>query len=310
MRQSPMLNYPAAEFEARMADAARKVREAGLDCIMGTSKMVVCHLTGLRSVVWKSKVSTPGLLFLCADGRYGLVCSYGGIEAAMYSTCLEREDFYNARAVSLGLEGLQPGVTTEMELYKAIARQGYLNGSEHFTYMSLVSGPERALCVDCPASAAVIPDAPGTVIRVEGGAMRAELNAPFTVNIVVGGVQPEQKPAWQLARGMIESAMAAVKPGARACDIAEAMNARAAAQGRSGWVDRPGFAGSGMGWGRIDGPLLVRSNTFTLRAGMTLSLQASVRHSSVGLLILRQNVVVTEGGCAYLRGKTYDPLVI
>ena len=195
MRQSPMLNYPAAEFEARMADAARKVREAGLDCIMGTSKMVVCHLTGLRSVVWKSKVSTPGLLFLCADGRYGLVCSYGGIEAAMYSTCLEREDFYNARAVSLGLEGLQPGVTTEMELYKAIARQGYLNGSEHFTYMSLVSGPERALCVDCPASAAVIPDAPGTVIRVEGGAMRAELNATFTANIVVGGVQPEQKPA-------------------------------------------------------------------------------------------------------------------
>lgn len=95
MRQSPMLNYPAAEFEARMADAARKVREAGLDCIMGTSKMVVCHLTGLRSVVWKSKVSTPGLLFLCADGRYGLVCSYGGIEAAMYSTCLEREDFYS-----------------------------------------------------------------------------------------------------------------------------------------------------------------------------------------------------------------------
>lgn len=399
MRQSPMLNYPAAEFEARMADAARKVREAGLDCIMGTSKMVVCHLTGLRSVVWKSKVSTPGLLFLCADGRYGLVCSYGGIEAAMYSICLEREDFYsydysgrrgvadnffgalcytlrhfgidtgrlgcefgpgihphmdiamldalraefpemecvnaadlvwniladkseaqladlreaegiNARAVSLGLEGLQPGVTTEMELYKAIARQGYLNGSEHFTYMSLVSGPERALCVDCPASAAVIPDAPGTVIRVEGGAMRAELNAPFTAKIVVGGVQPEQKPAWQLAQGMIESAMAAVKPGARACDIAEAMDARAAAQGRSGWVDRPGFAGSGMGWGRIDGPLLVRSNTFTLRAGMTLSLQASVRHSSVGLLILRQNVVVTEGGCAYLRGKTYDPLVI
>ena len=109
---------------------------------------------------------------------------------------------------------------------------------------------------------------------------------------------------------MIESAMAAVKPGARACDIAEAMDARAAAQGRSGWADRPGFAGSGMGWGRIDGPLLVRSNTFTLRAGMTLSLRASVRHSSVGLLILRQNVVVTEGGCAYLRGKTYDPLVI
>ena len=399
MRQSPMLNYSVSEYEARMSSAAEKIRQAGIDCIMGSTKAVVCHLTGLRSVIWPSKAGTPGLLFLSAGGQYGLINSYTGVDVALYSTCLERKDVYsydysgrtgvaknqlgamcyalrhfgctkgklgcelssglhlhmslslfeslrqefpeleivdaseliwdiladkseaqiadlraadaiNRMAVAKGLETFKPGVTTELELYKAIARQGYLNGSEHFTYMSLVSGPERALCVDCPASAAVIPDVPGTVIRVEGGAMRAELNAPFTANIVVGGVQPEQKPAWQLARGMIESAMAAVKPGARACDIAEAMDARAAAQGRSGWVDRPGFAGSGMGWGRIDGPLLVRSNTFTLRAGMTLSLQASVRHSSVGLLILRQNVVVTEGGCAYLRGKTYDPLVI
>lgn len=164
---------------------------------------------------------------------------------------------------------------------------------------------ERVIIVKHALKNALIPIIVAATLNVAGS-----ITAAAALSFIDLGVQPEQKPAWQLARGMIESAMAAVKPGARACDIAEAMDARAAAQGRSGWVDRPGFAGSGMGWGRIDGPLLVRSNTFTLRAGMTLSLQASVRHSSVGLLILRQNVVVTEGGCAYLRGKTYDPLVI
>lgn len=51
MRQSPMLNYPVSEYEARMSRAAEKVKQAGLSCIMGTSKAAVCHLTGLRSVV-------------------------------------------------------------------------------------------------------------------------------------------------------------------------------------------------------------------------------------------------------------------
>ena len=65
------------------------------------------------------------------------------------------------RAVAKGIEGLKPGVTTELELYKSIARQGYLCGSEHFTFMSLVSGPERALCADCPPSDEVISAEPG-----------------------------------------------------------------------------------------------------------------------------------------------------
>ena len=140
--------------------------------------------------------------------------------------------------------------------------------------------------------------------------LRRELNAPFTANIVVGGVQPEQQPAWELASGMIERAMSAVRPGACAGDAAEAMDAFAAAQGKAGWVVQPGYAGSGIGWGRIDGPLLRAGSKFVLRPGMTLTLTASVRHASVGVLTLRQNVVVTDGSCCFLNGKTVEPLVV
>ena len=395
-----MLDYPVSEFKARMDDAARRIKAAGLDCLMGTSKYIVCHLTGLRSVVWKSKLSTPGLLFLGSDGRYGVVNSFTGLEAALYSSCLERSEFFNfdysgrmgiasnlfdamcytirhfgyekgrigcelstgihlhmdiglfdalkrefpeaefvdstaivadilagkspmqldymrraeeinRKAVCAGAAAIKPGAMTEMELYKEIAKAGYLAGSEHFTYMSVLAGAGRALCAGCPASdAVVIPDAPGTTIRVEGGAVRRELNAPFTANIVVGGVQPEQQPAWELASGMIERAMSAVRPGACAGDAAEAMDAFAAAQGKAGWVVQPGYAGSGIGWGRIDGPLLRAGSKFVLRPGMTLTLTASVRHASVGVLTLRQNVVVTDGGCCFLNGKTVEPLVV
>ena len=94
MRQSPMLEYSLSEFEGRMAKAAEKVKAAGLKCIMGTSKAMVCYLTGLRSVAWKSKLSTPGLIFLGADGNYGVVGSFSAVDTAMYTTCLDKEDFY------------------------------------------------------------------------------------------------------------------------------------------------------------------------------------------------------------------------
>lgn len=223
---------------------------------------------------------------------------------------LRQAETINSQAVAKGIEGLKPGVTTELELYKSIARQGYLCGSEHFTFMSLVSGPERALCADCPPSDEVISAEPGTIIRVEGGAIRNELNAPFAANIVVGGVQPGQEPAWELAQDMISAAMAAVKPGAPASSVAAAMDACAEVQGKADWSVQPGYAGSGIGWGRIDGPLLSKNSKSVLRAGMALTLQASVRHSSLGMLILRQNVVVTEGGCAFLNGKTTEPLIV
>ena len=399
MRQSPMLDYPVSEFEERMANAARKVKEAGLDCLMGSSKAIVVHLTGIRSVVWKSKLSTPGLLFLGADGRYGVVNSFTGLDAAMYSSCIDEKDFYNFdysgrrgiatnlfdamcytlrhfgydkgkigcemgngihlhmdigmfdnlraafpglefvdatslvsdiladksenqlsymkeaeginhKAVVAGVEQLKPGITTEMELYKEIAKAGYLAGSDHFTYMSLVSGIERSLCVNCHASELVVSDVPGTIVRVEGGAMRHELNVPFTANIVVGGIQPEQVQAWALARSMIESAMSEVKAGACAGDVAAAMDKCAADAGTPGWVDQPGYAGSGFGWGRIDAPLLRIGSNYILRSGMTLSLVASVRHPSVGLLILRQNVIVTKNGCELLNGSTLEPLTV
>ena len=400
MRQSPMLCYPVAEFETRMANAAQKIKDAGLTCIMGSTKAVVCYLTGLSSVVWCSKAGTPGLMYLGADGHYGVMNSYTSVDAALYSTCMEPEDFFNydysgrngiatnlfdamcytlrhfgydkgkigcelgagfhlhmplslyeslkkefpelefvdaseliwdilsekseaqiadcreaeainLRAVAAGMEYVKPGAMTEMELYKEIAKAGYLAGSEHFTYMSLVSGAERSLCVGCPPSETELISAePGTVIRVEGAAKRHELNVPFAANLVVGGVQAAQASAWELAQGMIDAALSAVRAGASAGSVAEAMDAFAAASGRSDWVVQPGFAGSGFGWGRVDGPLLRAGSEYVLRPGMTLSLTASVRSEAVGMLILRQNVVVTAEGCEFLGGKTTEPLIV
>ena len=400
MRQSPMLEYPVAEFEQRKTAAAARMKELGLDYIMGSSKAVVCHLTGLRSVAWKSKLSTPGLVLMNSEGTWGVVGSFSALDTALYTTCLDKEDFYffeasgrfgvglnyleaicytlrhlgftkgrigcelssgihlhmdlgmfhalrqefpelefvdasyalwdilaeksslqiknlraaeaiNQAALREGEKVLVPGEITEMCLYKAIARAGYLAGSEHFTYMSVLAGPERALCADCPPSEhVVIPSTPGTVVRVEGGGVRRELNAPFTANYVVGGIQPEQQEAWNLAENMLESAVNAVKAGAPAGSVAEAADRCAAAAGKDSWNASRGFAGSGIGWGREDGPLLQAGNPYVLRENMVLTVAVAVRHPSVGELILRQNVVVNASGADCLAGSTGKPIIV
>ncbi len=400
MRESPMMEYSLEEFKERSAKAAEMMSNAGVDYIMGSSRAIVVHLTGLRSVAWKSKLSTPGLVFMDTKQKWGVVGSFSAVDTAMYTTCVDEEDFYffdssgrkgiaknyldalsytlkklgftkgkigcelsngfhlhmdlslyealksrfpdlefvdasdliwdilsvksshqienlriaeryNEQAVSSGIKTIVPGVTTEMDLYLATAKAGYMSGSEHFTYMSVLAGKERSICADCPPSETeIIPNIPGTIIRIEGGGVRRELNAPFTANIVVGKLSPEQETVWNFAKGMLAAGMAAVHNGVPAEAVPKAMDEYAKAEGRTAINSRPGYAGTGMGWNREDSPILCSGNETLLKAGMALSVVASIHDDSIGELILRQNVLVTETGCELLLHKTDEPISI
>ena len=400
MRESPMMEYSLEEFKERSAKAAEMMANAGVDFIMGSSRAIVVHLTGLRSVAWKSKLSTPGLVFMDTEQNWGVVGSFSAVDTAMYTTCVDEKDFYffdssgrkgiaknyldalsytleklgftkgkigcelssgfhlhmdlslfealksrfpdlefvdasdliwdilsvksphqienlriaegyNEQAVATGIKTIIPGTTTEMELYLATAKAGYMSGSEHFTYMSVLAGIDRSICADCPPSETeVIPNIPGTIIRIEGGGVRRELSAPFTANIVIGQLSPDQQRVWSFAKGMLAAGMSAVYGGAPAEAVPKAMDEYAKAEGKEMMNSRPGYAGTGIGWNREDSPILCSGNVKALKAGMVLSIIASVHDKCTGELILRQNVLVTETGCEPLLHKTDEPISI
>ena len=400
MRESPMMEYSLQEFQERAAKAADMMAAAGVDYIMGTSRAIVCHLTGLRSVAWKSKLSTPGLVFMDTKQKWGVVGSFSAVDTAMYTTCLEEDDFYffdssgrkgiaknyldalsytleklgftkgkigcelssgfhlhmdlslfealksrfpglefvdasdliwdilsvkspqqienlriaesyNEKAVADGIKTIVPGTTTEMDLYLATAKAGYMSGSEHFTYMSVLSGKERSVCADCPPSETeIISDNPGTIIRIEGGGVRRELNAPFTSNVVVGKLSFAQKSVWSFAQSMLAAGLSAVCDGATAGSVPDAMADYAKEAGKVSINSRPGYAGTGIGWNREDSPILCSGNKKVLRAGMVLSVVANVHDESTGELSLRQNVIVTENGYELFLHKTDEPISI
>lgn len=400
MRQSPMLEYSVAEFECRKAVFTERMQNDGLDYIMATTKTMVCFLTGLRSVAFRSKLHSPALVFMNKEGKWGIVGSPNGVGTAYYTTCLDEGDFYfydstgrsgvgktYLEALSYTLQHLGmtkgrigcemsagfhlhmdlslfktlrekfpelefvdasdafrdiladkselelknmriaegyhettsresaklliPGKMTEKEFAIKFIREGYIAGNELFINLSLVSGPERALCIDCPPSEkVVISDKPGTVVRAEGYTIRRELNTPFIANYIVGGIQPEQQEAWDLANAMLKCGLNAVKAGAAAGSIPDAIAKCAADAGKTDWNGSKGFAGSVIGWSREDGPLLKSGNDFKLRENMVMTVFVAVLHPSVGEIMLRQNIIVTADGYKYLGDDTSRPFFI
>lgn len=91
MRNAPMLEFPVSEFEHRISRLTAAMKQAGLDGILLTSKENTRYFCGLQSIIWSSKVSTPGILMLNADGAYRVVGSASASETARYTGCVEDE---------------------------------------------------------------------------------------------------------------------------------------------------------------------------------------------------------------------------
>lgn len=124
MRTSPMLEFPLSEYEKRISDLTVNLQQAGLDGIMITGMENVRYYTGLQSVIWPSKLSTPGLALVSAAGDLYLVGSASAQDTARYSACVEDE-----HVIHFSRNG-EPGVarTYPEAIMNTMRRMGLQNG--------------------------------------------------------------------------------------------------------------------------------------------------------------------------------------
>ena len=64
MIQSPLLPFPVKEYEDRLAKIVAGMDKTGVDAIILTSDENTYYFSGFNSIVWDSKVSTPGTLVI------------------------------------------------------------------------------------------------------------------------------------------------------------------------------------------------------------------------------------------------------
>lgn len=89
MKNAPMLDFPVEEYEQRHRRLQAQLAQQGLAGAVFTSRYNVRYWCGFQSVVWVSKISTPGILIVSADGRKRLIGSHSAYESMRYTTCLE-----------------------------------------------------------------------------------------------------------------------------------------------------------------------------------------------------------------------------
>ncbi|MGE3936394.1 MAG: M24 family metallopeptidase [Rhodospirillaceae bacterium] len=120
--------------------------------------------------------------------------------------------------------------------------------------------------------------------------------------LVIGPPTEAQRHAFALFRAAMEAGIAAVKPGARACDVAKAENDvfRRAGLGNYVTSEYTRVRGHGMGLFVDTKPHILEDVETPLVPGMTLIVHPNTYHPEVGYLVLGDAVAVTETGCEVL----------
>lgn len=84
-----MLSFPVSEYEMRLKKITEQMELKAIDAIILTSDENTFYFSGFDSIVWDSKVSTPGVVIITKDGSMALATTKGGAETARVTSCIE-----------------------------------------------------------------------------------------------------------------------------------------------------------------------------------------------------------------------------
>lgn len=91
MKPHFMLEYPQSEYDTRLDKLLKKMEANHLDAMILTSKENNRYFIGFQSIVWDSKVSTPGVIILSADGKLTFVGAHNARYTMLATACVPEE---------------------------------------------------------------------------------------------------------------------------------------------------------------------------------------------------------------------------
>ena len=89
MRTAPMMDFPLEEYEDRIAKLRLQMKELDVDGVMITGEENTRYFCGLQSIVWGSRISTPGVLLVNKDGEMALIGSKSAMRVKAETSCVD-----------------------------------------------------------------------------------------------------------------------------------------------------------------------------------------------------------------------------
>ena len=99
MKKGLILELPLSEYQQRLNKLINQMRKHDLEAIIFTSDENTFYFSGFRSIVWDSKVSTPGVLVITKDGDMVISTSKSGRETAKATSCVEDIRYYGQDSI-------------------------------------------------------------------------------------------------------------------------------------------------------------------------------------------------------------------
>ncbi len=237
------------------------------------------------------KAALPDAEFTPLDGSFELIRAVKTPdEVAHIRAALALCDLAQAETIRL----LQQGVS-EVELWTQVKGR-----------LEIAAGARLPVLADFVAGqrTADIGGLPGSYVLAEGDAVIADivprLNGYWGDNCgthFVGEPAAKLRKIYHVVLDALRSAIAAVRPGLRACDL-DAQVRKAIAD--AGYPVYPHHTGHGLGVTYHEEPRIAPYNTQALRSGMVIALEPGVYVPGVGGVRLEDVLLVTQDGCEVL----------
>ncbi|MGB1236489.1 MAG: M24 family metallopeptidase [Planktomarina sp.] len=148
----------------------------------------------------------------------------------------------------------------------------------------------------------------GDVLFIDTGAEIDGYYCDFDRNFALGHADDAAKRAYELVYRANNAGIAAVKPGARACDVFNAMAAVLEDGGAT--VGCVGRMGHGIGLHNTEWPSLMATDQTVLQPGMVLAVEPGFDFAPGKMMLHEENVVVREHGAELITRRAAAELPV
>lgn len=192
-----------------------------------------------------------------------------------------------------------PSIATQGRSMAAIFRdfQSALleEGADWVSYVAGGAGPDGYDDVISPAGAQ--PLLRGDVLMLDAGAVKDGYFCDFDRNFAIGPATETARRAYSALWMATEDALAAIRPGLRACDLHRLLSDSLR---RHGAVPSGGRLGHGLGVTLTEWPSFTPRDDTPLRAGMVLTLEPGCETRDGRIMVHEENIVLTDAGAELL----------
>ena len=155
------------------------------------------------------------------------------------------------------------------------------------------------------------PLAKGDVFMLDTGSLWDGYFSDFDRNFAIGSASDAAAEAHHRLFDATEAALDICKPGVRACDLYQAMDAvLRPGETDSGGGDDVGRYGHGMGIQLTEPPSHTNWDTTVIEAGMTLTIEPSLIYDQGYLMVAEENILITDTGYEMLSTRCQRDLPI